>query len=462
MGKKPIAIISFIIITILSFTGCTEAQEIKKTETKNTDHVESHEEVKKQEAETKTETGNHEEFQDFTSSISSERMLDEIKNLCNEDVPRLAGSSREATTGEYINKEFEALGLSTTQQEFPFISFKCDKTSLTLLSDDKEDIECKPLEFSHPTTGNGITGDIVYGGYGNADKLNSIDLKGKILLVQQGQVYFYEIVENAASKGALGVIVYQGGNPEIISGTLGIQSSIPAVSINGNDGEKILSALDCGKTVKASIVVPSSFEESTSKNICGVLKNKDGRQETLIIGAHYDSLNSQGANDNASGIAVLMETARILTQKSLNCNVIFIAFGAGESGLLGSKTYVAKMSPADINCTLGMINLDMVGIGDILNIYTENDDDVTLANLAVSCANNLNYAYKRDISADSDHVPFDEAGIPVSYLKFGPCKDYALRHDGAEVINEANLVKACNIVTSLSCYMADHTDDLQK
>lgn len=106
-----------------------------------------------------------------------------------------------------------------------------------------------------------------------------------------------------------------------------------------------------------------------SANIVGVL-GAGSATRVIIMSAHYDSWRGPGANDNASGVAVLLELARYFRSSKLppNVSIRFVAFGGEELGLLGSKAYVQKHQAALHNCAL-LFNIDQVG-GDGA-IYTD-------------------------------------------------------------------------------------------
>ncbi len=98
-----------------------------------------------------------------------------------------------------------------------------------------------------------------------------------------------------------------------------------------------------------------------STNIIAVRKGK--LPQTIVIGAHYDSadFNVPGANDNASGVGVLLELARVLPQNSQEYTYVLVAFGAEELGLLGSRYFVDNYDLSQVQL---MLNLDMIGEGN--------------------------------------------------------------------------------------------------
>ncbi len=98
---------------------------------------------------------------------------------------------------------------------------------------------------------------------------------------------------------------------------------------------------------------------------------------TIYIGAHYDTVyrlnngpyGGPGANDNASGTGVLLELARVVAGDAFSPTLKFIAFGAEEDGLVGSRFYVNTMPFVERMQAEGMLNLDCVGLGEVLNLY---------------------------------------------------------------------------------------------
>ncbi len=105
------------------------------------------------------------------------------------------------------------------------------------------------------------------------------------------------------------------------------------------------------------------------ENIMGVLQGTSQGAGFIVIGAHYDSINTDpldgtgfapGANDNATGVAGLIEIARVLSQRQFRSSIIFVAFSAEEVGRLGSKAFVDWSLSQGLDIA-GMINIDSIG-----------------------------------------------------------------------------------------------------
>ncbi|MDR2046850.1 MAG: M28 family peptidase [Clostridiales bacterium] len=133
--------------------------------------------------------------------------------------------------------------------------------------------------------------------------------------------------------------------------------------------------------------MPVAFERdgrpASSYNVLFVKPGTVGGADVkkkVIIGAHYDNkvyannAQSYGASDNASGVAVMLALAGVVQDMSFPFDVVFAAFTAEEYGLAGSLAFVAAMTENEIENTLLMVNLDCIGGGDYLYLYTDEID----------------------------------------------------------------------------------------
>lgn len=201
-------------------------------------------------------------------------------------------------------------------------------------------------------------------------------------------------------------------------------------------------------------------------------------EKTIIIGAHYDHLGRDGwgslavgadgeihngADDNASGTAVVMEVARQLASKrdELKCRILFIAFTAEELGLLGSKHYIRDPA-VPLSQTMAMINLDMVGrLREELTIYgvgtaREWKDLISPAAEKES----LNVQLKSSGYGPSDHAVFYEKGIPVLHFFTGFHPQYHRPSDDSPLLNISGMRKISNCVTEIVLELATEDSEL--
>ena len=192
------------------------------------------------------------------------------------------------------------------------------------------------------------------------------------------------------------------------------------------------------------------------RNVIGAIEGFDPvlRKEWIIIGAHYDhlglggeysmerSLTGQihnGADDNASGTAGVLELARVLSdnRSSLERSILFIAFSAEELGLLGSNHFV-NYPTIELDNTILMLNFDMIGrltnnrvfVG---GIGTSPNFQPLLTRFNQSIGLTLDYSESG--SGSSDHTSFNIKKIPVLFFFSGLHGDYHRPSDTAEKIN---------------------------
>jgi hypothetical protein len=200
-------------------------------------------------------------------------------------------------------------------------------------------------------------------------------------------------------------------------------------------------------------------------NVLGLIPGADPdlRSEYVVFGAHRDHFGEQagivfpGADDNASGTAILLETARIMAESKTKPkrSVLFISFSGEEQGLWGSRLYLAR--PArPLNRTVAMINVDHAGIGNgrltvgITGLPNE---------LAAQVARHAELGERVDVYGffpGGDHVPFKEAGIPtITVVSGGPHPYVHTPADTADSIQPDVLTAAARYVLALVWNLAN-------
>ncbi len=185
--------------------------------------------------------------------------------------------------------------------------------------------------------------------------------------------------------------------------------------------------------------------ETAGMNVVGV---KTGRPNygTIYVGAHYDTVaphgtlpwGGPGANDDASGTGVLLELAQALATEELSPTIKFIAFGAEEDNLAGSKYYAQHITIDERMRAIGMIDLDCVGLGSALYIYVT---DAKYQAFAEGLGIPAEYIGRMPWGG-SDYISFGSVGIPsvllnmhVNDLACGP--DYHQPTDTADKLQPA-------------------------
>jgi hypothetical protein len=212
----------------------------------------------------------------------------------------------------------------------------------------------------------------------------------------------------------------------------------------------------------------------TGRNVIGLLPGSDParREDIVVVGAHYDHLGSgafgaldpdsagrahNGADDNASGVAALLNIAQRLAQDPPARTIMFIAFSGEELGLLGSSHYVRE-PVAPMARTVAMVNFDMVGRlrDNRLIIYgteTAREFNASLDSLNWSAAFDLRK--RGDGFGPSDQSAFFAVKKPVLHFFTDLHEDYHRSTDDWEKINVAGMLKVTEFATRMILAIAD-------
>lgn len=202
----------------------------------------------------------------------------------------------------------------------------------------------------------------------------------------------------------------------------------------------------------------------TAQNVIAYLDNN--AENTVVIGAHYDHLGMggegslyregdaihNGADDNASGVAMMLHLADSLTTKDApkNNNYLFIGFSGEEEGLLGSN-YFVKNPTIDTKKVTYMINMDMVGrlnAENALAVYGVGTSPIFKQTVSVN-AGDLNIVENESGVGPSDHTSFYLADIPVLHFFTGQHEDYHKPSDDAEKVNFEGMEVVSNYIFSI-------------
>lgn len=375
-------------------------------------------------------------------------ILEHLEWLSKEDSGRIAGTEGEDATVVYLKDALSAMGYEVEVQSFPFLGYTLNSVSVVFkgvegLSEalvSSEDVH--GLTYSASTPADGIIGELVDVGLGSKADFSGKDVAGKLALIKRGGEFFYIKVQRAYSLGAIGVIFYDPDGKEPVKATLVEPSQIPAVSVSTVIGETLSQMLLEEKQIEVMLKLDSEVIEAVSENVIATLEASVDTDKRVVLGAHYDGVDTPAANDNGSGVAALMEVARLTMAKQdqLTTDLSFVFFGAEEAGLYGSTHYVESASRESLSNIVGMINLDMVGIGNELQVNTiNNQDQLALAQGAVEVGKTLAYPVVSLEMGRSDHVPFAESGIPSVMLAAGPVDNYHTDGDTVDAIDTAML-----------------------
>jgi len=218
-------------------------------------------------------------------------------------------------------------------------------------------------------------------------------------------------------------------------------------------------------------------------NVVAYLEGSDPilKNDVVVIGAHYDHLGVgssgnlyPGADDNASGSAVIIEVAKALAMNKLppKRSVIMISFSGEEAGMVGSEFYVQHpLHP--LETTTSMINVDMAGRNSIDSLFAigSNFQSLDLHTISESAARDVKFSYdyrfnRKDhperLYYRSDQKAFAENGIPSLFLTSGDHSDYHRPSDTIEKLDYAKLEKVSKLVYLIAWNVANMEHELAR
>jgi len=359
-----------------------------------------------------------------------------------------------------------------------------------------------------------VRGPIVFVGYGIVDAAQGIDdyagvdttnalvlfLRGKPTHYKGTTISHADKVRVARQKGALGYLTATGpvlssyearrgvtGEPSAFYGLSPPSEILPGAWIRTTLAEQILAAPDhaqpsllhelqekLNRSPATQSVNTGRYgildwqtrsEEGVLMNVLAFLPGNDPQkaQEILVIGAHRDHFGRQagllfpGADDNASGTAVMVEVARAMAQAGARGKrtVLFVSFSGEEQGLVGSRLYLERPL-APIGSTKAMINIDHAGIGNgRLTIGVTGFEK----SVALEAGQAVGLAEKLDLFGffpGGDHVPFKEAGVPtVTVVSGGVHSHFHRPSDRADTVNPDILQTAAHYMLALAWQLAN-------
>jgi Zn-dependent M28 family amino/carboxypeptidase len=201
------------------------------------------------------------------------------------------------------------------------------------------------------------------------------------------------------------------------------------------------------KSFKCSLKVKSKIEEVKTDNIYAFIPGKEIPDSFIVFTAHYDHLGNidttyfPGANDNSSGVAMLLDLMRYYKNNPTKYSVAFFFFTGEEIGLLGSKYYV-EHPLFDLNRIKVLINLDLMGGGSegimVVNGKIFQDDFNTLKKINDEKGYNISI-HSRGKAQNSDHYWFTEKGVKSFFIyTMGDIKAYHDIYDKANKLTFTN------------------------
>ena len=368
-----------------------------------------------------------------------------VAHLAGKLGPRAAGGKAEHLAAEYIAAELSGMGVSFSARAFVFRGWR-PRSQATILvrhgSGHESRILCLQLPYSAATTPQGETGRIVRQGTW-AIIPGRLECPRFLVLDESGQPRASVVASPVGSARP-----YPNPLPLLV---------LPTACVSEEAGRELARLTEEADRLVTVICAPAWEGPLWSRNVIAHIGRDD---KVIVICAHYDSVEgSAGANDNASGVAVLLRLAsrlRDFADQSVGFRLVF--YGAEEPLFVGSRSDVADLAVSGaLSSVLACLNLDMVAVGDEFNVRCAASSVWARASrelLAHPCTT----APVRVVpeASASDHWAFHEAGIDSAQLTRVPDVEYHLRGDMHERVTPGALNEAENIAWALLVSVVDH------
>ncbi len=411
-------------------------------------------------------------------NVDAGRIMSHIEFLASDACQgRMSGSVGEYIAAEYIVERFRELDLKPlTEAGFKdyYQKFMVENATIPYLKLGDRYILVEQVDGSPAYN---VSGPLVYLGYGvkkqGYDPYTGLNIKGYIALIVEGapgnaSVTVELKVQEAYSHGAVAAIIVNASkqHPYYKYSSSGLP--IPAVTAGSNLLEALNLSLDLKPPVYLNLSGGSSllFTQAYARNIIGVIRGVISPDRYVVVSAHYDHLGIvgenlfyYGANDDASGVACILEMARVFREMSWpNLSIIFALYSGEELGLAGSRLFVNLLSSKGlIGRVVANVQLDMVGMGS--NGYIQ----VFRARVSTDALKKTMDRFVRGVeelgpqlnikvldmgvSGASDHQFFGSAGVPAIMLMSGKgFEEHTTYHtpsDTPEHINVEVLREVC-------------------
>ncbi len=367
-----------------------------------------------------------------------------VQHLAGVIGPRVAGTPADRQAAEYMATQFRQYGYAVEFHTFQFPFFEVRQVQMQVAGAQPRTIQAEALLLTAATPAAGIEAEVVPVGLGRPEDFEGRRVTGAIALAERGGLTFREKMVNAASRGAVAIIVYN-NQPGIVPGTLQQRAEIPAVTVSQDDGRQLVDAAQAG-SLRVRLMVDVVNETRSTANVVATKRGTTRPNEIIVIGGHFDSVpRSPGANDNASGVATLMEAARVLASVPTARTIQFVPFSGEELGLFGSAAFANDRRQG----VVAMINLDMVGWGERLMVGNSPGRDGAAVDTALQVAQRLGIEVNRFRAVGSDHVSFERHGIPTVFVHRGIDPSYHRPTDVPANVDPKHLEEAARLLVAL-------------
>ena len=367
-------------------------------------------------------------------------LLATVREISNGCAKRLAGSEAEGRAASILAEGFRKAGLEAVLTCFPVQRFKDSGSTLELSGGRR--LKALPFVYSPSMDpGRGPWPVVVLERKGDLGKA-----RGAILVLGRAGFSARQLALDAAAAGAAALVFADPHRPTM-QRVAEPGCPIPMVELGGKDAKALLDYLSRPGEARVRLGLRASTEAGTSTNVAAVIRGGDPASgaPVIVLGAHLDSVESPGADDNASGLACLLELAKRLAARPPAAEIWLVGFGAEEVGEIGSGDFVMRWEGPPIDA---MFAIDTVGSGSTTMVYSLHGSPNAAVAAAIGAGSGLGIRVEAGSSEYSDHLPFAMAGIPAAFIMRLPeerrhtAGDVPASVDGRALAETTDLVEA--------------------
>lgn len=359
---------------------------------------------------------------------------------------RLGGSEGERRGHERVAEAFESLDVRDVHHEsFDLPQWERGGVDLSLSEPAARTMDGIALPGSPAGE---ISGEIVHLGYGLVNDFEEADVEGKIVVARSDVPKHHDRWMHRREKyfrayeGGADAFIFQNHVPGCLppTGSLGgsddVMGPIPAIGVSKEVGDRIAMYAREG-VVKGTLSVDVMVSDGESRNTIGTI-GPDTNEE-IIVCAHVDGHDiSEGALDNASGVAVLSEVARALTERAaeLDRRVTLVGFGAEELGLIGSEIYADGRELDDL---VAVVNCD--GAGRDRDLVAKTCGFPGMRDAVETTVGALRHPVRvvPGVNTHSDHWPFVQRGVPSVQIQSDTGDGRGFGHTFADTLDKTDV-----------------------
>lgn len=386
------------------------------------------------------------------ADVDANTLLRHVNVLANQFPNRYTGEPQEAEAARYVTDEMKVAGLDVELRSIPVMGWRLRaQPVLEIIEPVHEVVECAPFIFSGSTPGSGVEGSLSFvgrtfiaGGF-EWDKFALTDDSGNWLAIIVGRDD--------------GPPIAQAGPPSGLAGTAETPLITWPSCVFGVDTlVRVRAWLDAGDRVKMRYSVQATFDpEARSYIVVAKVRGTVDPDNIIIVGCHHDSqgavgfpdpINSPGANDNASGVAVCIELARHYRAAGCRKTLWFVSFGGEERNLILSRDFARVLNESrQLENVVAYVGVDQAAHGEVLRLLASDDDNRLRPQLnlrpiveAVTKALRLRERFvtwgPAPLHAASDHWAFYFSGVPSFLTGWHPFDGYHRSDDTAARCND--------------------------